>query len=242
MRKAMFLLISSALIFSLVGCGTDTSATSDSSSATTEEVVAENLTDTAEVAEPAATKENEKLNTESSNDETKTEESKRDKSSVKWEDYFDGYTWDLTAYAKALGYEWLPDPEYEGTLAMYKIVHSDGSYFCCYLRGTVFIFLGDNNGETWHCAFSTPSGASKNFVIVSAGQEDVYLDKASFIERVAKIFDFVAQDDVDLTKVPDESYSVSHHEGAARYFDNGLIKQREFGDIDGWEICHNTDN
>lgn len=236
MRKAMFLLISSALIFSLVGCGTDTSATSDSSSATTEEVVAENLTDTAEVVEPAATEENEKLNNE------KTEEPKRDKSSVKWEDYFDGYTWDLTAYAKALGYEWLPDPEYEGTVAMYKIVHSDGNYFCCYLRGSVFVFLGDNNGETWHCAFSTPSGASKNFVIVSAGQEDVYLDEVSFIERVAKIFDFVAQDDVDLTKVPDESYSVSHHEGAARYFDNGLIKQREFGDTDGWEICHNTDN
>ena len=236
MRKAMILLISSALIFSSVGCGTDTSATSDSSSATTEEVVAENLTDTAEVVEPAATEENEKLNNE------KTEEPKRDKSSVKWEDYFDGNAWDLTAYAEALGYEWLPDPEYDETLAMYKIVHSDGNYFCCYFHGVVFIFLVDNNGEAWHCHIGTPTGATENLVIVSAGQEDVYVDEASYIERVAKLFDFVAQDDVDLTKIPDESYTVSHHEGTARYFDNGLIKQRELGDIDGWEIYHNTDN
>lgn len=242
MRKAMILLISSALIFSSVGCGTDTSATSDSSSATTEEVVAENLTDTAEVVEPVATEENEKLNNESSNDETKTEEPKRDKSSVKWEDYFDGNAWDLTAYAEALGYEWLPDPEYDETLAMYKIVHSDGNYFCCYFHGVVFIFLVDNNGEAWHCHIGTPTGATENLVIVSAGQEDVYVDEASYIERVAKLFDFVAQDDVDLTKIPDESYTVSHHEGTARYFDNGLIKQRELGDIDGWEIYHNTDN
>ena len=248
MRKVMFLLISSALIFSLVGCGTDTSATSDSSSATTEEVVAENLTDTAEVVEPAATEENEKLNTESSNDENKIQGCEdvvtpglEAKTSVNWEDYFDGSTWNLTAYAEALGYEWIPDPESQ-RIVMYKMVHDDGNYFCCYYCGSVFTFFGSNNGECWFTSgISTSTDSEGNISIISNGQEDMRISEIATIEEVATFFAYVAtvNEISDLAFIPNESYTLAHVEGIAHYYDNGLIKQREFGSVIESQICHN---
>lgn len=233
MRKAMILLISSALIFSSVGCGTDTSATSDSSSATTEEVVAENLTDTAEVDEPTATEENEKLNNESSNDETEIQESNQiatsgtdTKGPVDWKDYLDGETWNLTAYAKALGYEWIPDLEREG-VAMYKIVHNGNNYFCCYYSGRIYVLYGGSDGEPWYVS---PMGTQRGsgITVISDGQEELKVHLES-IEKIASVFECLAKPDADLSMLPIECYTVVHNEGVAEYYDNGLIKYQNFG-------------
>lgn len=226
MRKAMILLISSALIFSSVGCGTDTSATSDSSSATTEEVVAENLTDTAEVDEPTATKENEKLNTESSNDETEIQESNQIAASKDWRDYLDGDTWNLTAYAKALGYEWIPDLEREG-VAMYKIVHNGNNFFCCYYNGHIYVLYGGSDGEPWYVSPITTSRGS-GITVISDGQEELKVHLES-IEEIASVFECIARPDADLSMLPIEYYTVVHNEGVAEYYDNGLIKYQNFG-------------
>ena len=71
MRKLSFLLLSAAMLFSLVGCGKDVSATSDSSSSTTNEVVMESPKGETEVIETTE-EENQQLNNEASEDETET--------------------------------------------------------------------------------------------------------------------------------------------------------------------------
>lgn len=226
MRKAMFLLISSALIFSLVGCGTDTSATSSSSSVTADEVVTEGTTDKTEVAELETTEENEKLNTESSNDETEVQESNQIVTSKDWRDYLDGDTWNLTAYAKALGYEWIPDLEREG-VAMYKIVHNGNNFFCCYFNGLIYVLYGGSDGEPWYVSPITTSRGS-GITVISDGQEELKVHLES-IEEIASVFECIARPDADLSMLPIEYYTVVHNEGVAEYYDNGLIKYQDFG-------------
>ena len=243
MRKAMFLLITSAMIFSFVGCGSKTSATSETSSVTTDKVVAEKVEDKTELAELKATEENEKLNNDSSKDETKIQEPNEvatsrpeANASTNWEDYLDGNTWNLTAYAEALGYEWIPDPECEG-LVMYKIVHNGNNFFCCYYCGVLYVFYGGGNGERWYISGMSPSRGD-DIIVVSDGQEDTKVITKS-AEFVASIFECLARDDADLTKLPIEHYDVCRSEGTAQYYDNGLIVYHDFGHVVESITCGN---
>ncbi|MBR5621112.1 hypothetical protein IKW75_01345, partial [Candidatus Saccharibacteria bacterium] len=138
MKKLSFLLLLAVILFSLAGCGKDASATSGSSADAANEVAAAKPADSAEVVKTEPNEENtEQLNNETSKDETEIQESEeivpepKETTFVNWEDYLDGNTWNLTAYAEALGYTWIPDPEYEG-LVMYMVEHNGSKYYFTY--------------------------------------------------------------------------------------------------------------
>lgn len=238
MKKLLVLLLSATTVFSLVACGKNASATSEVSN-TTNETVAEKPDET-EIKLP--TTEEPQPNNE---DESEVQEPEVAPStlevatSVNWEDYLDDNTWNLTAYAEALGYEWLPDPEYQG-IAMYKIVHSDGNYFVCYYSGVLFVFYGGNDGDCWYTtSIETIRGDEYPIKVVSDGQEELNVFDESIKDRIAPVFAYVAGNNVDLTLLPNSSYTLVHCAGKAQYFDNGLIRQRDFGEAVERINCNN---
>lgn len=245
MKKAIFLLIMSATIFSFVGCGSNASATSGTSSVTTDKVVTEKVEDKVETVKPEATEENEKLNNElTSKDETEIQEPNEaatsrpeTNASINWEDFLDGNTWNLTAYAEALGYTWMQDPEYI-TLVMYNIRHGDNNYFVTYFDSCVFVFLGTDHGCWLTDGIITASG-NFDILVASTAQDETYVPLET-VEQIAGIFSYIAGDDVDLTKIPSHAaYTLKHTLEPAQYFNNGLIRQRELDEVVDYQFCGN---
>ncbi len=243
MRKLSFLLLSAAMLFSLVGCGKDVSATSDSSSSTTNEVVMESSKGETEVIETTE-EENQQLNNGASEDETETQEPEETSSSpeasapVDYEDYFEGNTWNLTAYAEALGYEWIPDPEYEGAV-MYAIENNGIKYFFCFRGNAYYVFYGDQDGRCWRAAGDdTIDLEFKKYAISSDGQatEDTAME---MIERVATVMAYFRYDDTaDGFNIPGH-YLLNRLDGSVSYYANGMIRQRDFGEILESYVCNN---
>ena len=234
MRKLSFLLLSAAMLFSLVGCGKDVSATSDSSSSTTNEVVMESPKGETEVIE-ATEEEIQQLNNEASEDETETQESEEISSSpeasapVDYEDYFEGNTWNLTAYAEALGYEWIPDPEYEGAV-MYAIENNGIKYFFCFRRNGYYVFYGDQDGRCWRVAGSGIDLEFRKYTICGEGQAEEETSM-EMIERIAAVMAYFKYDDAaDGTHIPGH-YALDLFDGTVSYYDNGMIRQRDFGNV-----------
>ncbi len=242
MRKLSFLLLSAAMLFSLVGCGKDVSATSDSSSSTTNEVVMESSKGETEVIETTE-EEIQQLNNEASEDETETQEPEEIVPEseapvfVNWEDYLDGNTWDLTAYAEALGYTWIPDPEYDG-LVMYMIEHDGSRYYFTYMQGVFAVFCGDAQGRCWSTS-SIGIASEHDYVVKSNGQEDQEIYVGALRNMVDAI-EFIASDEVDLKLIPNFAYTLYLSDGEASYYSNGMIRQREFGENIQVEQCNNS--
>ena len=244
MKKLSFLLLLAVILFSLAGCGKDASATSGSSADAANEVAAAKPADSAEVVKTEPNEENtEQLNNETSKDETEIQESEeivpepKETTFVNWEDYLDGNTWNLTAYAEALGYTWIPDPEYEG-LVMYMVEHNGSKYYFTYMQGVFVVFCGDNQGRCWS---TTPIeiNSEHDYVVKSNGQIDQEIYVGSLREMVDAI-EFVASEDADLRFLPNFSYSLCLYDGSPSYYPNGMIVKKNFGSIIQSEICNNS--
>lgn len=228
MKKLLVLLLSATITFSLVACGNNTSATSEVFN-TTSETVAEK-TNEAEVKLPTTTEEPQ-LNNEANEGETEDQEPEESSSpeastQVDFEDYFEGNTWNLTAYAEALGYEWIPDPEYDG-LIMYAIENNGVKYFFCFRRNAYYVFFQE--GDSCWRAVGTVDLEFCRYTISSKGQldEETTLE---MIERVAEVMSYVKSSSFDKTGIPGH-YALDRYDTTASYYDNGMIRQRDFGDV-----------
>lgn len=158
---------------------------------------------------------------------------------VDYHDYLNGNTFDLTAYAEAMGYTWIPDPEWEG-LAMYAIENNGIRYFLCYQSNRFCVLFGDQNGKCWATSGITASGEHE-YTIKSKGQDDTESNLAT-IELLANCFAFMRDADLhspeDVMNIPaTNSFSLRQYDGALSYYPNGMIKQREFGE--GTDISYN---
>lgn len=231
MKKILVLLLSATTVFSLVACGKNASATSEVSN-TTNETVAEK-TNEAEVKLP--TTEESQLNNEANEGETEDQEPEESSSpeastQVDFEDYFEGNTWNLTAYAEALGYEWIPDPEYDG-LIMYAIENNGVKYFFCFRRNTYHVFYADADGKCWEIGGDeTMDFEFRKYAISSNGQatEDTTME---MIERVSDVMSCLKYNDINGTPSFPGFYVLTLYDGSASYYENGMIKQRDFGNI-----------
>lgn len=229
MKKLLVLLLSATILFSLVACGENTSATSGVSS-TTNEVVLEKAEEP-EASLPAS--EEIQLNNDSNEVETEIQEPEKSSTNAFWqidyEDYFEGNTWDLTAYAEDLGYEWLPDPEFEG-LIMYTTENNGIKYFFCFRRCAYYIFFYDGISCWRLIGDSSISLAFRECAISGKGQmtEDV---PRELIERIAEVMVYLKSSDFDKTGVPGHYVADRYDNIIPTYCDNGMIRQREFGEV-----------
>lgn len=155
---------------------------------------------------------------------------------VDWHNYLNGNVFDLTAYAEALGYTWIPDPEWEG-LAMYAIEHNGIRYFLCFHSDILSICFGDQEGGCWYSSGINGVGVVE-YIVKSRGQEDAETSLGN-IECLGNCFAYMRNTDLkgpeDVMGIPSPvSFSLQKYEGVASYYPNGMIKQREFGKaIDG---------
>lgn len=231
MKKFLVLLLSATTVFSLVACGKNASATSEVSN-TTNETVAEKPDET-EIKLP--TTEESQLNNEANEGETEDQEPEESSSpevstQIDFEDYFEGNTWNLTAYAEALGYEWIPDPEYEGVAAMYAIENNGIKYFFYFRRNSYSVFYSDMDGRCW--SVGGDSTIDLEFCRYSISLKGQALEETTMemIERVSTILQYLKYEDADGQHIPGHNV-VSLYDGAVSYYENGMIRQRDFGEV-----------
>lgn len=151
---------------------------------------------------------------------------------VDWHNYLSGNTFDLTAYATALGYTWIPDPEWEG-LAMYAISRNGIRYFYCYHSDIVSVYWEDKDGSCWAIGGVTCSGVNA-YTIKSQGQNDIDTSEGMLATIVSGMYHLKTDDPlVEYLIFPEDKlgYSLVKCAGQASYYPNGMIKQRNFGEI-----------
>ena len=105
-------------------------------------------------------------------------------------------------------------------------------------RAAYLFFLGTDH-ECWLTDGIITASGDYDILVASTAQDEIYVPLET-VEQVAGIFSYIASDDVDLTKIPSHAaYTLKHILEPAQYFDNGLIRQREFGEVVDYQFCGN---
>ncbi len=231
MKKTLICFLSAIIVFSLVACGKNNASATSEVSDTTNETVAEK-TNEAEVELPTTESQ---PKDEANEGETEIQEpeppsSPETSTQVDFEDYFEGNTWNLTAYAEALGYEWIPDPEYEGVAAMYAIENNGIKYFFYFRRNSYSVFYSDMDGRCW--SVGGDNTINLEFCRYSISLKGQALEETTMemIERVSTILQYLRYEDADGQHIPGHNV-VSLYDGTVSYYENGMIRQRDLGEI-----------
>ena len=250
MKRIIVFGLSIMLTISMIGCGKNASATSNESSDLDVQSRQED-----EIDENVAEGDEEAVEESESNEVAPTEETASTpedidlsaaetttNASTNWEDYMDGNVFDLTSYAEAIGYTWVPDPEYD-SLAMYYIDNGGIRYFFCYSGGLISIYFGDEQGRCCHTS-GIRNGAFEHidYVVVSKGQPDIEVSMENML-LIASTLNYLASPGANILEIPGCVYGYAVRGGTVSYFPNGMIRQRDFANYDIVEeyACTNTD-
>ena len=228
MKKVIVILLVMMLLFSMTACGAakNASAASPQSAPVETETIVEDqqndLDDATEVEEVVDI------------DEV-SDASTATPSTVDYQDYFVDGQFDLTGFAEALGYTWVPDPEWDG-LAMYRINNGGTDYYLCVHSGVGDMLYGDSEGHPWIVGHLLCRG-DRTIAVLSKGQDVQYVSSET-LPAMVEWFTYMANQQCDVFNLPwPVDYCVEMREGTASYYDNGMIKQREFGEkIEGYSI------
>ncbi len=164
---------------------------------------------------------------------TKSLEERR---AVKRDDYIKDGRFDLTAYAEALGYTRLENPESPGAV-MYAIERDGGKYFFVFSSSTAIVYADIGDGYIYRTSPNTTSVKPVDIVIASMGQADQGTSWRGFEYLVVPLEHLAKADSVSINYFPGFSL-ITKYEGPVQYYPNGMIKYKEAKkDIETIE-CH----
>ena len=148
---------------------------------------------------------------------------------VDYHNFINGTTFNLTAYAEALGCRRVQDPEYP-KLIMYVVSRPTISYYFLHGAGTINIYFGDSQNRCWCVSGISSYNTDKNYTIKSEGQDDFVVNQ-EILDAIGKtLYHLVTADPVDLFALPSQSsYAIERREGNLNYYPGGMINEREWG-------------
>ena len=255
MKKRFFGLLAAVLFVTLAGCGKDATAKSAPDSEqtqATEQSVAEepatvgkidtNVSSSRVEDDAPAAYNPEDYNSGSQDDTIQPEEldvieddpviitdsSSKNAANVDWKDYYNGSTFNLDDYARALGYEvCFSETDDRDGLSYYNMIKGGIEYSVCNSDFTIVAYYADDENH-WSGATLAigPFGSLSEGVIIEAENQPARRASEQWIDDVASKLVFIAQqpsffDFEDLPKV--KGIYIASYEGACYSDINGTF-------------------
>lgn len=170
------------------------------------------------------------IDTEPTSDEAETvPETAPSPQGVDYHNFINGTTFDLTAYAEALGCRRVQDPNYP-EMVMYAISNHGITYFFIHAQSLIQIYFGDKHDKCWQVGGITTYNAEKQYVVSSIGQSN-YEVSSEIVDAIGTILNYLATtESVNLFMLPSPtSYNIDRREGQLNYYSTGAINRMEWG-------------
>ncbi len=223
-KSIAVIVLSLSLIIVLAGCGCQNNTNEDNSNSTTQETNSSNTSQS----------DDSKVNTKTANSDFEPTISLEQRKAVKAEDYINGNTFDLTAYAEALGYTRLEDPQ-GGVL--YAMKNGNVKCFFTYDSNNMIAWFDCGDGFTYK-AGPLECSTEPIYTIKSKGQEDRTISKSEGLDEISSFLAYIAtSDSPSLDRLPSFKH-VTKYSGSAEYYTDGLMNVRSKGQKVDDISCH----
>jgi len=223
-KSIVVIVLSLSLIIVVAGCGCQNNSNDDNSNSTTQETNSSNTSQS----------DDSKSSTKTANSDFEPTISLEQRKAVKAEDYINGNTFDLTAYAEALGFTRLDDPD-GGVI--YAIKNGNMKCFFTYDSNNMIAWFDCGDGFTYKANPLPLSVSPADYNVLSKEQDDRAISKNGLDEIISFISYIATCDEIDVSKLPVFGL-VTKYSGPAEYHPNGLMKVRNKGQKVETIICH----